>query len=491
MNFSSVQDLAAKNFLFSNNSPQKMFIQTLASFHPKQALITSPNKKFYFDAAPSIFDREKASNSYISTSNVFSDFYNATYRLIAFYIFLLLFTGKILDLANRGTKLIIIAGLIAKVYCVACGSGSFSYQNILCLSYCPTGYLQNTGTNACDLNTLLALTINLDNKIILDQRGGVLVGNSITNTYPTYDANDPYPVKSRGYYFTSNSYLAYPFMLAPTFSIAVWLKALSEGIVLVKHIPSYQWILEISSGYPTLSLLMSDSLTTISVAGSSNVLNGWSFVSFDGYINPDGTTTISSYIDGSFLQSFTTATALYMQDSVSGNVYIGNDFIGFTGFIWNMRVYCLNNHYLDEWRTPGCTSPCTKCPADLSCPSDCPLDKYIDGSSCKDCKTSCNKGCVSSATCNLCLTKECATCTAFSGTDSCLTCITNAVSDGSGGCACDTYAFWISLTQSCERCDVLCQNCLKTTYFECSFCRFSRLIWSFDNRNQFIIFSVF
>ncbi|CAG9335182.1 unnamed protein product [Blepharisma stoltei] len=492
MNFSSVQDLAATNFSYSNISP---LIPIPASFHAKQSLILSPNQEFYFDGASSIIENlkfklydyfkwvlsinphtwEKASNSHISKSNIFSDFYNAPYHLIVLYAFLILFARKILDLAYRDAmlnfQLITIVGLITQVYCIVCGSGSFSYQNILCLSYCPTGYLQNTSTNTCDYIAHITLTLTLDNRIILDQKGTIWVGSSITNTYPTYDANDPYPAESRGYYFKSNSYIAIPVMLAPTFSIAIWLKTLSAGIVLVKPIPAYQWVVEIlASGYPRLSLLMSDSSTTISVTGSSNVLNGWFFVSFDGYINTDGTTTISSYIDGSFLQSFTTATALYMQDSVSGNVYVGNDIIGFTGFIWKVRIYCLNNYYLDEWRTSGCTSPCTKCSADLSCPSDCPLDKYIDGSSCKDCKTNCNKGCISSDTCNLCLTKECATCTAFIGTESCLTCITNAVSDGNGGCTCDTYAFWVSLTQSCERCDVLCANCLKTTYFECSAC---------------------
>ncbi|CAG9335181.1 unnamed protein product [Blepharisma stoltei] len=492
MNFSNVQDLAATNFSYSNISP---FIPIPVSFRAKQSLILSPNQEFYFDAASSITENlkfklydyfkwvlsinsltwEKASNSYISWPSIFSDFYNAPYHLIALYAFLILFTCKILGLAYRDAKLnfqlITIAGLITQVYCITCGSGSFSYQNILCLSYCPTGYLQNIVTNTCDYSFFVTFTLSLDNEIILDQKGVVLVGNSITNTYPTYDTNDPWPVKSRGYYFKSNSYLASPHMLAPTFSIAIWLKALSAGIVLVKPIPAYQWVVEIlSSGYPMLSLLMSDSSTIISVTGNSNVLNGWFFVSFDGYLNADGITTIVSYIDGIFLQYFTTATALYLQDSVLGNLYIGYDIGGFTGFIWKIKMYCLNNDDLDEWQTSGCTPPCTKCPADLSCPSDCPLDKYVDGLSCKDCKTSCNKGCVNSDTCNLCLTKECATCTEFIGTGSCLGCIANAVSDGNGGCTCDAYAFWLSLTQSCERCDVLCPNCLKTSYFECSAC---------------------
>ncbi|CAG9335177.1 unnamed protein product [Blepharisma stoltei] len=494
-NFSIVQDLAAKKFSNSNYSPQLLLVPIPASSCTQRFLISSTNQLFYFDADSSIIENqkftlydyfkwvlsinplawEKASNSYISRTKIFSEIFNAPYFLIVFYAFLILFTCKILDLANRDAKLnfqlITIAGLITQVYCITCGSGSFSYQNILCLSYCPTGYLQNTGTNACDLNFLVTLDVVLRNQIILDIIDGISVGNSITNTYPTYDANDPYPAKWSGYYFRSDSYLTSPLMLSPSYSIAIWLKTLAAGIVLVKPIPTYQWVVEIlSSGYPKLSLLMSDSSTRISVTGGSNVLNGWFFVSFDGYINTDGTTTISSYIDGSLLQSFTTSTAMYIQDSVSGNIYVGHDSLGFTGFLWKLNIYNSNGWHLSEWRTVGCTSPCTKCSNDLSCPSDCPLNKYIYGSSYLDCMASCDKGCVSSGTCSLCKTKECATCTAFIGTDSCLTCITNAVSDGNGGCTCDTYAFLVSLTQSCEKCDVICSNCLKTAYFECSTC---------------------
>ncbi|CAG9335180.1 unnamed protein product [Blepharisma stoltei] len=333
-NVSIVQDLATTNFSNLNYSSQFLPVPMPTISCTQKFLISSTNQLFYFDAASSIIENqkftlcyyfkwdlsinpliwEKAPNSYISKSNIFSDFYNAPYHLIVLYAFLILFARKIMDLANRDGKLnfqlIIIVGLTAQVYCITYDSGSFSYQNILCLSYCPTGNLQ----------------------------------------------------------------------------------------------------------------------------------------------------------------SFTTSTAMFIQDSVSGNVHVGHDSSGFTGFLWKLNIYNSNGLHLSDWRTVGCTSPCTKCSNNLSCPSDCPLNKYIYGSSCLDCMASCDKGCVSSDTCNLCKTKECATCEAFTGTDSCSTCITNAVSDGNGGCTCNTNAFWVSLTQSCEKCDVICSNCLKTAYFECSTC---------------------
>ncbi|CAG9335153.1 unnamed protein product [Blepharisma stoltei] len=353
--------------------------------------------------------------------------------------------------------------------CTACLTGHY-FLNIQCLPECPSGYTQNSGTKNCDLS-IATYSLDLSNSILLGTISGITVGASNANSYSNYDPNDPYPSYLRGYYFNSDSYIKTNFMLAPSFSISIWIKATTSGQIISKFVSATQWLIYIlASGQPNISLLLSDSSTIISVTGSSSVLNNWFFVSFDCIINADGTTTVSSYIDGTNQVSSTTATPLYLLDSQSGIMQIGDSSLAFTGFLWTLKICTQSGHALDDYQTVGCSGSCTKCPADLSCPDNCSLSQYYNGSGCTNCIASCSKGCRNADTCRLCKTKECATCTEFSGTNSCLTCIANAVADGTGGCTCGTNAFWVASSQTCEICDALCSTCIKTTYFECSLC---------------------
>ncbi|CAG9335193.1 unnamed protein product [Blepharisma stoltei] len=354
--------------------------------------------------------------------------------------------------------------------CTSCQAGYY-FLNIQCLTECPWGYNQNSATHSCDLSST-AYSLMFSNIILLDTISGVNVGLSNTNSYPNYDTNDPYPSYLRGYYYNYNSYLKISFMFSPSFSISLWIRPLAAGFVISKYISTTTIVqVKISSGYPQISLLLSDSSTTISVTGASNILaGGWFYISFDCTINSDGKTTIASYIDGTSPATFTTSTPLYLLDSQSGDLYIGHYSSGFTGFLWNVKIYSQNNNALNDFKTTGCLNSCTKCPSDSTCLDSCSISQYNSGSACTNCIATCDKGCRNSDTCRLCKTKECATCREFTGGNSCLTCITNAVSDGSGGCTCAANAFWISSSQTCEFCDDLCSTCIKTTYFECSAC---------------------
>ncbi|CAG9335175.1 unnamed protein product [Blepharisma stoltei] len=354
--------------------------------------------------------------------------------------------------------------------CTSCKSG-FYFLNIQCLSECPWGYLPNSATNSCTLSST-TYGLSFSNNILLDTISGVNVGLSNVNTYPTYDANDPHPAYLRGYYFDYNTYLKTTFMLAPTFSIGMWIKPTAAGLVITKYVSTTQWFVQIlNSGYAKLSLLLSDTTTTISVIGTTYLLNqGWFFVSFECKINAAGTTTIKTWTNGANLIAATTATPLYLLDSQSGSMYIGHYDLGFSGFLWTLKIYCQSGFALSDFTTVGCSNSCPKCPADFTCLDGCPLSQYFNGSACTNCRANCLKGCRNSDTCRLCKMKECATCTAFTGANSCLTCITNAVPDGTGGCTCAQNSLWIYSSETCEICDMLCSVCLKNTYFECSTC---------------------
>ncbi|CAG9335174.1 unnamed protein product [Blepharisma stoltei] len=355
--------------------------------------------------------------------------------------------------------------------CTSCQIGYY-FLNIQCLPECPTGYTQNSTTNSCDLGVDYIYLFLFPKIILLDSISGKDVGSSNINSYPNYDPNDPYPAYNRGYYFNPSSYLKTSYMLSPSHSITAWIRPITDGLLLIKYISgTTQWSVKIlPSGQPELSVFLSDSSTILSVTGASSALNYWFFIVFDCDINSDGTTTAKSYIDTANLATSSSTIPLYPLDSSSGDLYLGHYSSGFTGFAWKVKLIPITNSWDTFYVTSGCLGNCSKCAGDLTCLDSCSINQYFDGSICKNCIDTCTKGCRNSDTCRLCKTKECATCTAFSGANSCLTCITNAVSDGAGGCKCADNAFWVSSSQSCEICDNFCSTCLKTAYFECSAC---------------------
>ncbi|CAG9326220.1 unnamed protein product [Blepharisma stoltei] len=361
--------------------------------------------------------------------------------------------------------------------CTSCLSGWF-FLDIQCLESCPTGYTQNSTTNNCDYSGS-AVSLNFSNLIVLDTLWWWNVGSEV-NSYPIYDANDPYPAYLRGYYFLPGKYLTNSVTLPPSFSISIWIQPIGDGYIIGKYMAGNTWYVKIieTSGNPKLSLTLLDKQTTLSNKVSTNILNsGWVFISFDCAINSNGITTITSYLNGNQqIQTSTSDNSLYLLDSPS-DVYIGDGSMsgstmpGFTGFLWKFTIYPQNNNALTDFQNTGCLSSCTICPADLSCPDNCPISEYFDGTSCAACIASADKGCRSSSFSRLCRAKECATCTEFTGDNSCIDCITNASKDSIGECTCNSDAFWVSESETCEFCDALCSTCLQTAYFECSACK--------------------
>ncbi|CAG9335913.1 unnamed protein product [Blepharisma stoltei] len=167
----------------------------------------------------------------------------------------------------------------------------------------------------------------------------------------------------------------------------------------------------------------------------------------------------------------------------TGTLYIGtySGTDGFVGFLWSLKIFNENGHYLDEWITSGCPASCsTGCPSEKLCPDSCEFGYYYDTSyaACKQCDSSQNcggsYGCRSLLTCRLCKAKECSACSAFD--DACSACITNAyIPSGNNECQCNLNAFWIQSTQTCEICDSLCDDCAETYYHECSQCSSSAI----------------
>jgi hypothetical protein len=118
--------------------------------------------------------------------------------------------------------------------CLSCLSGYFLWNNLLCLTLCPSGYTPTYSSYNCTYNTNLGLKLVLDT-LNIGNNGAVVYGADSQNYYPEFDSNDPWPAYDRGYYFTNGSYIASQLVVAPTFSINLWLKVQKQGIVLSKN----------------------------------------------------------------------------------------------------------------------------------------------------------------------------------------------------------------------------------------------------------------
>ncbi|CAG9335197.1 unnamed protein product [Blepharisma stoltei] len=355
--------------------------------------------------------------------------------------------------------------------CTSCFSGFYFFSLTgQCLSECPTGYTANSGTNACDFSTNLAISLDLTDQVHLDTVSSFSIGSVSANVYPNWsDTNDPIPSYKRGYYFHLNDYIHSTVMISPSFSISIWAKPLGAGILMTKYTSSE--ILKViidSSGYPQLSIYFSDSsLTTLSA--SSSIINNWNFLSFTGQVQTDGKTTLNLYINATLINYITTSALIYFKDTISGTLYIGNDenhvASGHYGFIARVMIYNSYTYQTDDYATSSCNTGCASCPSSLQCLSNCALNEYPD--SCKQCLTSCVHGCVSDLACVLCRDKECYSCTTFDG--ECTSCITNAYKVN-GHCQCSTNAVWVSSPQSCELCDSICSTCSSPEFDSCLIC---------------------
>ncbi|CAG9335159.1 unnamed protein product [Blepharisma stoltei] len=370
--------------------------------------------------------------------------------------------------------------------CSACNKGFYFFPPTRqCLNSCPSGYsafprmarngailgkaLYNTGINTCDYSVDYGINLDLTDKISLNTVSGFNVGWDVANTYPYFtDVNHPIPSYKRGYYFEANSYLLSSVVIAPAFTISIWVKSIVNGIILSKHLSSPILTISIdTSGHPSLLITFSDS-SSAALSTSTSIFNSWHFLSFTGQIQSNGKTLLNLYINTTPINSYTTTTSICFEDLL-GEIYVGNDqplgFAGFEGFLSRIMIYNSYSHQADDYKVSSCSSGCSACPSNFQCLSECAFNSYPD--SCSSCLPGCNKGCVDNLSCSLCRDKECPACDNFTG--ECASCIANAAKVN-GHCKCVAGAGWILSSQTCEFCHSICDNCSTVQFDGCLTC---------------------
>ena len=321
--------------------------------------------------------------------------------------------------------------------CSTCNVGYYTLGNI-CLNYCASGSC--TSLTASALVDVLFTTF-------LGTYSGFVTGANPSTYYPfnNPDSDDPMPVLGRGLYFTPATSLNNPsVLLAYTFTIGVWALP-SSGSIFSKG----SEVNLASDGTFTLQILDKTETAAIVTTASASI-SGWSFIVITTEFITDATSITTSINNSQY--SYTTYLNQIFKDASQATLVIGDLYTGFVyGFkFWNSAVYSFSYEYNSE-----------VCGTDLqfSCLLTCSYDEYFDGA-CTSCPASCTSGCVSSSSCDVCVSDLCLTCTSF--TNTCTSCTNNSTLS-SGICISDCY-YRCSLCTSVNKADS-CTACTSGYYF--------------------------
>ena len=380
--------------------------------------------------------------------------------------------------------------------CSTCISGNYWLSDI-CLTTCPTGFTSNSGTNTCDENYDLVLSLNFDtlNGQPSDASSTMVKVRTGTTTklYPEYDTDDPYGSYKRGFYFKGSSkvylspYTGAPLpmlVLSPNFNIAVWARPSSNGHIIAHQVNALGvaqvLCLSITSGKAALLMRMA-SAGTVSISTSSITMDTWVHIGFIVKVTKSVGTSVSSYLDNT--ASTTNSYSYDYFSALSSNILwiIGTRYLTtnsytsyFTGYIYSIDIWNKEMTTSSWSLATSCTSnpnACSACPSSTSiCLPDCGLSEYYDSSTktCGACKATCTTGCRNSTYCNLCEDPICNNCNdAYAG--SCLECKANTQS-GVSPCACKTDYIWYSTNETCSKCYSGCSICLSPIHNDCTLC---------------------
>ena len=322
--------------------------------------------------------------------------------------------------------------------CESCLEGYYLWENSVCLNQCPTGYAVQD--NSCVLEPSLVLSITLD-QLILGSADGITYGSNATNIYPDFDANDPWPAAGRGYYFQPGTYLTSTVIIAPVFTVNIWVNILQDGLLLSKlnvlsliaYSPSILQLFLIDGSIYTISFQVPDSVWCFLTISVDSLLCKI-------YLN-------TSQILSSFLPSLFT-------DPSSVAISISDSIHPFEGYVYSLEVY----NQADVFGTYFNST----CPLDSFCLSVCNITED-PSNACSPCPISCSHGC-NKGTCNLCNDHTCHHCNLY---ETCISCQNNS-SFQNHKCTCNNGHFWNSTGQYCQACEQYCTLCSETECLACA-----------------------
>ena len=321
--------------------------------------------------------------------------------------------------------------------CNTC-TGGFLIQAQICVDECSTGYYASG--SQCLANYTSILDLDLSDAILLGEIAGMQVGSLGNNSYPSYDSSDPWPLPSRGYYFSAGAYMSGPLTFSPVLSFSVWLYIDTAGVILSKT--SAGFLFNLTSYAASLNLTlntMSQPMSALIPYPAPSWLCLTGVLSIQAYVSTlqvySGSTALTSNSSNSYLLDTLTTFAI---SSVSG---------GFTGFLWKLKILNIASQTVSL----DATAPTSQCSAQTYAPAC---------TACPTCSYGCNAG-----SCNICTDQLCYQCTSFSLP--CAQCSHNSTLV-SGICVCN--AGFYDAQGDCKICYNQCKTCSHGGIGDCLGC---------------------
>ena len=285
--------------------------------------------------------------------------------------------------------------------CTSCLQG-YKFQNLMCISICPTGY-QLSGNNCYATSTSIymftagfPLPFNAKSVLMFSSPKGVEFNDT--------ERLSPIMTKDRGLYFAQSSQLVSntSWILAPDYNFVICVKLINPGIIF-QVTSNNQTVVEISGTKTSLT-----GLFTLYSAGVNKTLSfsngysgGWATVSLfcDQQV---GKVYVSFYGRENYFDGYESRNQ--MKDMVYS--FGGTNQTSFSGFLYD-GFFCNENKYTKQISFPQI---------------ECGFNEYYFNQACIKCSPNCSEWpwCVRS-TCNLCYSPDCLQCSNYS-IDSCQEC---------------------------------------------------------------------
>ena len=279
----------------------------------------------------------------------------------------------------------------------------------VCISVCPTGYIysQSVCTDQKTSSILVDFNNVLSDKIV-DQEENFVLQAGLQNTfYPEYDISDPWATKDRGFYFNGMALVNFPlnrFVFSPVFTIYAWINSYNKtGTILAKQTLDDKTLVGFGIDENTIYC----TILSAKLQGANSLPRfSWNLIVVEASLTSSLFYSAQLYIN---LQSESVASIVpgWLDDNTKDfTMIIGGEYPLFTnffkGFLWKFSI---QNRISTDLELVYYTE---------HLPPTCLITEFYDGI-CQKCQDKCEFGCVSSSTCNLCMDKNCYSCSTFDG----------------------------------------------------------------------------
>ena len=377
--------------------------------------------------------------------------------------------------------------------CDTCVSGHY-FLNGVCFPYCPTGFSISGSSCSESQSPFFSVALDKIQGVIYDTISSIPLVTGPTSTfYPSMETLDPYPLKSRGYYFAGNSIMKLPptaeftspiIKLGNSFTISTWAFLLTDGTLLAVQSSTYSNSLKITlTAQPVLYLTLQDSGSTYSYTCQTSLESYWNYLAFYIKLDSSGSTKASCTVNTVTDTLYTLATGYHLPYSsfftLGAKLASSNTYSSYIkAYIYSIKMY--NSYVALSETTNSCDTSeafCTLCPLNTAvCLNKCAHNTFWDGSVCSPC--SCNSCVRDDSVCNLCFDEICDICSDFNS-GSCTKCKLNAVLSSASTCSCKQYYYWDDVSKGCLKCNSKCAVCTGSLFLDCSSCVTGNY-WFFD-----------